>query len=179
MTKRRIPEQKDRLTWPEWRLYANFLHRELARLWYGKKSIFTLIKGDAENAEFWKRFGFIWYATIRRFGVTHGIAAEEIDRRIESLAKKLDKIDFIPLFYSFYWFVRELLGNKLAREFLFDFQITEIIMLAVGAGAYAMHGKMPPYTEGADIHRLEFYEGLPVDPQLEELFYGKNPLRKS
>jgi hypothetical protein len=180
MTKERIQETPWRLAPPEWRLYANFLHRELARLWCGKKSVFTLVKGDKENEEFWGDFGIIFTATIQKFGEAHGSAfmINELAIRTRHALEEYDKLrgrgfPFGTLAHEICWIVRRILGDKLASDFLYDFQITEVIILAVCAYSYAAEGKMPPYPKKALLRPIEFYEGLSVAPGLEELFYGK------
>jgi len=181
MTKKRISEQKGGLRWPKWRLYANLLHRELVRLWYGKKSVFTLTKGDEENREFWKVFGFIFVGTILEFGMAHGLTLVVMIRRFEKARKEYDKLSglgfpFGTTAHEFYWLVRRILGDKLASEFLYDFQITEVIILAVCACGYAAEGKLPPYERFDILRPIEFYEAQPVAPDLEEQFYGESPL---
>jgi hypothetical protein len=178
MAKKRISEQKDRFTYPEWRLYANFLHRELGRLWHGKKSVFTLVKGDKENAEFWGDFGILFTATIQKFGEAHGLilAPKELVRRTKYAYEEYSKLSglgfpFGTLFHEIGWIARRILGDKLASEFLYDFQITEIIILAVCAYGSAAEGKMPPYVV-ENLRPIEFFEGLRVAPELEEQFYG-------
>jgi hypothetical protein len=184
MTKKIIPEQKGGLRWPKWRLYANFLHRELVRLWYGKKSVFTLTKGDEENREFWKVFGFIFVGTILEFGMAHGIPPDKMIRRFEGAPEEYEKLigrvfPFGTWAHEIYWFVRRILGDELASEFLYDFQIAEIIVLAICACGYATDGKLPPYNQGANLRPIEFYEGQPVAPELEERFYGETSLPKT
>jgi hypothetical protein len=185
MAKKRISEQKDRFTCPEWRLYANFLHRELGRLWYGKKSVFTLVKGDEENEEFWRAFGIIFTATLQKFGAAHGptLTFNELAIRAKYAYEEYNKLiglgfPFGTFTHQIYWLVRRLLGNKLASEFLYDLQITEIIALAVCACGYAAEGKMPPYT-AKGLRPLEFFEGLRVAPELEEQFYGPSSSPKN
>jgi hypothetical protein len=180
MMRDRVQEQQDGLKCPEWRLYANFLHRELVRLWCGKKSVFSLVKGDKENEEFWGDFGIIFTATIQRFGVAHELAltTNELAIRTRHAYEEYDKFrgrgfPFGTLAHKIYWMVRRILGDKLASDFLYDFQITEIIILAVCAYAYAADGKMPPYPKKAILRPIDFYEGLPVAPELEEHFYDK------
>jgi hypothetical protein len=184
MTNERIPAQKDGLTWPEWRLYANFLHRELGRLWHGKKSIFTLAKGDKENEEFWELFALILAMTFQRFGLAHGLTSDEIAKRAKSANEMYDRLrslgfNFGSPILECVWLVRQTLGDKLASEFLFDLQVTEIIILAGVACGYAAEGKMPPYPKSKNLRPIDFYEILPVAPELEEQFYGKNSLPKS
>jgi hypothetical protein len=179
MTKDRAQKQKGRFKCPEWRLYANFLHRELGRLWYGKKSIFTSVKGDKEKGAFWVFFGIILAKIIQKFGQAHGLTANEIDRRYKNLDKEYYKwIDsgfaFNPIIHGLVWIAQRTLGEKLAREFLYDFQIAEIIILTLCTSGYVLEGKMPPYPKEAILRPIEFYEGLPVAPELEEWFYGKN-----
>jgi hypothetical protein len=170
---------------PEWRLYANFLHRELARLWYGKKSIFTLVKGDEDNEEFWGDFGVIFSMTMQKFAHSHGLTltTNELFRRTKHAYEEYSKLvgkgfPFGTLGHKIWWITCRVLGDELASDFLYDFQITEIIILAVCAYGYAAEGKMPPYVKDANLRPIEFYEGLPIAPELEEWFYGKSPLLK-
>ena len=178
MTKEKIQGQKDGLTCPKWRLYANFLHRELARLWYGKKNIFSLVKGDKEQEKLWIPFSFIWGAVVASFGETHGLTTDELTKRVESASKECLKLISCGVgvglpFYIPFCFARRTLGDKLASEFLYDPQITEIAALAVYAYGYAIEGKTPQDVKGANLRPIEFYEGLPIAPELEELFYDK------
>jgi hypothetical protein len=178
MTKERIQESLSRITWPEWRLYANFLHREIARLWYGKKSIFTLSKDIDKKVEFWELFGIIFLTVIAKFGEARGLTADEINKRYVSASKTCNMLlrqGLIPhsIFEIVAWSVILVLGDELASEFLFDFQITEIVILAIGAYSRAVKGKMPPYSGEALLRPIEFYEGLPVSSDLEEHFCGK------
>jgi hypothetical protein len=185
MAKQRISEQKDRFTYPEWRLYANFLYRELGRLWHGKKSIFALVRGDEENAEFWRVFGIIFTATIQKFGAAHDhtFTVNEVARRAECAYEEYNKLTglgfpFGTPIHQVYWIVRRILGNKLASEFLYDLQIIEIVALAVCACGYAAEGKMPPYI-AKGLRPIEFFEGLRVAPALEEQFYGPSSSSKN
>jgi hypothetical protein len=178
MTKERIQEPRSRVTWPEWRLYANFLHRELGRLWYGKRGVFTLVKGNKAKQAFWVFLGIIFAKMIQKFAEAHGITTDEIAKRSQNWNKEYEKwIDskfaFNPIIHAIVWLTQRALGENLTREFLYDFQIAEIIILALCTYGYEANGKMPPYPKEAILHPLEFYENLPVAPELEELFYGK------
>jgi len=181
MTKKRIQERESRLACPKWRLYANFLNRELVRLWYGKKSIFTLVKSDKENREFWEVFGFVFTGTILHFGVAHGLESDEMIRRFEGAPEEYEKqigrvFPFGILAHEICWLVQRILGDELASELLYDPQITEIIFLAVCAHGYATDGNLPPYETLENLRPVEFYEALPCAPDLEERFYGKSPM---
>ena len=178
MTKERIQETPGRFGPPEWRLYANFLHREIARLWYGKKSVFKLVKGDAENREFWELFNLIFAMTTLRFGATHGLTKDELDSHVKFADIQYNKLRSRGFPYNtyaaeIYFGVRWILGDELASEFLYDPQIGEIVCLALSTIGLAAEGKMPPYTEFARLHPIEFYEWPTVAPELEEQFYGK------
>jgi hypothetical protein len=178
MTKEKIQEPKSRVTWPEWRLYANFLHRELARLWYGNKSVFTLVKGNKGKQEFFILSGIIFARMIQKFGEAHGVAADEIARRYKNWDKEYYKwIDsetaYNLIIHGLFWIVQRALGEELTREFIYDFQIAEIIILTLCTSGYVLGGKQPPYPKEAILRPIEFYEGLPVAPELEEQFYGK------
>ncbi len=184
MTKERKQGQKSGPMWSEWRLYANFLHRELARLWYGKESVFKSARdfgNDDENPSFWGIFSFFFGSILGAFGEAHGIALDEMIRRHISAIVQSDK--FVVVYSSrlqgYSWLAHWVLGDALAREFLFDAQIIEIFALSEGAYAQLAEGKMPPYAGSANLKPLEFYESLPVAPRFEEHFYGKNPSPKS
>jgi len=181
MTKERIHEQEGGITWPEWRLYANFLLRELARLWYGKKSIFTpvLVKGDVENAEFWGLFSLIIGKAMLRFGLAHDLTHGEMVKRAKKAVEDYDKLNSQGLappshFLIAVWSIRRTLGDILASEFLYDPHVTQMFGLASGACYYAAKGEMPSY-KNARLMPLDFYEWLPIAPELEEQFYGKKP----
>ena len=178
MTKDRIQEQKDGLECPEWRLYANFLHRELARLWYGKKSVFMPVKGNKEKQAFFILSGIIFAMMIQKFGEAKGLTADEIARRYKNWDKEYYKwIDsesaYNIVIHGLFWVVQRALGEKLTREFLYDFQIAEIIILTLCTSGYVLGGKKPPYPKEAILHPIEFYESLPVAPEIENLFYDK------
>jgi hypothetical protein len=71
------------------------------------------------------------------------------------------------------WRAKQMLGKKLLIK-LFDYSFVIGIMLCVVRAIYhyASEGKMPPYGEMAYFKSLEYYEALPVDPDLEDLYYG-------
>ena len=178
MTKDKVQEQKDGLKCPEWRLYANFLQRELGRLWYGKKSVFTLIKGDKENRAFFVFLGIIFAKMIQKFGEAQGVTADQIARRYKNWDKEYYKwigseSAFNLITHGLFWIAQRALGEKLTREFLYDFQIAEIIILTLCTYGYVIERKMPPYPKEAILRPIEFYESLPVAPEIEKLFYDK------
>jgi hypothetical protein len=173
-----VQEQQDGLKCPEWRLYANFLHRELGRLWYGKKSVFTLVKGNKEKQAFFMLSGIIFAKMIQKFGEAQGLTADEMARRYKNWDREYYKwigseSAFNLIIHGLFWIVQRALGEKLTREFLYDFQIAEIIILTLCTSGYVLEGKMPPYPKEAILRPIEFYEGLPVAPELEKLFYDK------
>jgi hypothetical protein len=178
MMRDRVQEQQDGLKCPEWRLCANFLHRELARLWYGKKSIFTSVKGDKEKRAFFVFLGIIFAKVIQKFGEAHGVTADEIARRYKNWDKEYYKwigseSAFNLIIHGLFWIAQRALGESLTREFLYDFQIAEIIILTLCTSGRVIEGKMPPYPKEALLRPIEFYEGLPVAPELEKLFHSK------
>jgi hypothetical protein len=177
MAKERISEQAGRFTCPEWRLYANFLHRELGRLWHGKKNIFTPFMGDKRRYAFWIFWGTIFAKTIQKFGEVHGLTTDGMAGRFKNWNKEYDKwlnsgSVLNPLVHGIVWLAQRTLGENLAREFLYDFQIAEIIILTLCTHGYTDESKMPPYPKEAILRPIEFYEGLPVAIELEEQFYG-------
>jgi hypothetical protein len=177
MTEKGTQEQSDGAKCPKWRQYANFLHRELARLFYGKKSIFSIITNDSKHKEFWDHFDFIFAHIMILFGLEHGLTPEEMFTRGKNALEEYEKLCKLGFYFNSpyheaYYTANKTLGEELAIQFLNDFQITDILVLIFAAFFYALKGKEPPYikyVKGGKLLPLEFYENLEVDPELEAI----------
>jgi hypothetical protein len=166
---------------PKWRLCANFMLRELARMWYGQKSIFNLKYGYDEESPFWRHFVSLFDRMVVLFGEENSLAACDMDDRLHEAIRKwqlwhgIDLVFSLPGFAA-KWHAIQRLGLELARNLFEDFDVGVILSLADYTYILARRGKMPPYKPFARLETLEYYEALPVDPGLEDRYYNDEPL---
>jgi hypothetical protein len=166
---------------PKWRLYANFLLRELARLWYGKKSIFDLKYGHNEDSPFWRDFVFIFWDMTVLFGRQCHLSKKLMDNRLKEAIARWEAwhgkgITFSRPCYEAKWRAFVMLGNKLSKKLFDDFDVGVILSFVCYIYAFASKGKLPPYGSFARLQPLEYYEALPVDLHLEDRYYNDEPL---
>jgi len=166
---------------PKWRLYANFLLRELARLWYGQKSIFDLRYGYGPDSPFWRDFVFLFDQMVVLFGEKNYLVAWGMDDRLREAIRGwqiwhgMEPVFSQPYFEA-KWRAIQRLGSELSQKLFDDFDVGVILSLAGYAYGFARRGKMPPYKPFARLETLEYYEALPVDPGLEDRYYNDEPL---
>jgi hypothetical protein len=166
---------------PKWRLYANFLLRELARLWYGQKSIFDLQHGYGPDSPFWRDFVFLFDQMVVLFGEKNYLVAWGMDDRLREAIRGwqiwhgMEPVFSQPYFEA-KWRALQRLGSELAQKLFDDFDVGVILSLAGYAYGFARRGKMPPYKPFARLETLEYYEALSVDPGLEDRYYNDEPL---
>jgi hypothetical protein len=166
---------------PKWRLYANFLLRELARMWYGQKSIFELQYGYDEDSPFWRDFVRLFTEMIYHFGEAHGVAPKDAAQRFIEANKKWliwhgGRPTFTEPYYEAKWRAIQMLGAELAGKLFDDFDVGVILSFADYTYTFVSKGKHPPYGSFARLQPLEYYEALPVDPGLEDRYYNDEPL---
>ena len=166
---------------PKWRLYANFLLRELARLWYGQKSIFDLRYGYDEGSPFWRDFAALFTEMAFLFGENHGLTTKETGDRLVKAILNWEKwhgtyLTFSQPYYEVLWKVNRMLDAELAKKLTDDFDVGVILSFAGYTYTFASKGKQPPYGSFARLQPLEYYETLPVDPGLEDRYYNDEPL---
>jgi hypothetical protein len=166
---------------PQWRLHANFLLRELARLWYGQKSIFDLQNGYDKDSPFWREFVFLFTDMTYLFGEEHGVDPKEAAQRLIEANKKWliwhgGRPTFSEPYYEAKWRTIQMLGAELAEKLFDDFDVGVILSFAGYTHTFASKGKQPPYGSFARLQPLEYYEALPVDPGLEDRYYNDEPL---
>jgi hypothetical protein len=177
MTTEKVQTQGDQPESAHWKLYANFLIRELVRMWYGQKSIFDASKIHKQKSSFWERLGHTFSWTVISFGDYYGLSRSEMAERIEEMEEELRSGAF-PTFSEpaeeVFYFAKRTLGDELAKRFLCEYGVLLIFGLIVGAYRLAAEGKMPPYKRQGLIPSLEFCETLRVAPDMEKLYYGEN-----
>ncbi len=162
----KVEPEKNEL--PKWRLEANFLLRELARLWYGRKSIFNLKYGYDKDSPFWRDFVFRFVNMIYIFGEAHGVASEEASKRLLEANRKWliwhgGKPTFTDPYYEAKWHAIQMLGDDLTEKLFNDFDVRAILSFVGYIYTFASEGKLPPYTSLEWLKPLEYYESLPVD----------------
>jgi hypothetical protein len=166
---------------PKWRLYANFLLRELARMWYGQKSIFDLRYGYDEYSLFWHDFVSHFTDMVYLFGEVHGVDPKKAAKRLTEANEKWSiwhggRPTFSEPYYEAKWRAIQMLGSELAEKLFDDFDVGVILSLVCYAYGLARRGEKPPYKPFARLQPLEYYEALPVDPALEERYYSDEDL---
>jgi len=166
---------------PKWRLYANFLLRELARMWYGQKSIFDLQYGYDEGSPFWREFVYLFGEMVKLFGKEHGLTEKEMANRLWEAIRSWViyhgiNIVFSQPYFEAKWKAMRMLGMELSQKLFDDFDVGVILSLSGYAYVFARRGKRPPFAAFARLDPLEYYEALPVDPGLEDGYYNDEPL---
>jgi hypothetical protein len=173
---RKVEPKKQNL--PKWRLYANFLLRELARMWYGKKSIFDLQYGHGKDSPFWREFVFLFDEMVKLFGKEHGYHEKFMDEWLNDAIGRwrmwhgIDLVFSQPSFEA-KWRAIYRLGNDLAKKLLDDYDVYVILSFVGYAYFLACKGHKPPYNFfDVRFAPLEYFEPLPVEPSLEARYYN-------
>jgi hypothetical protein len=148
-------------------------------MWYGKKSIFDASEILDRHSPFWERFRHIFSGMVISFGEILGLADEEIKNRIEKIEKDThgDSLpDFSHPTHEVVWFAEQVLGEEQAKWLLSDLVIGWIFIIVVKTEHLVANGEKPPYGRKGYLPSLEACERFSrVAPELEEMYYGKNP----
>jgi hypothetical protein len=166
---------------PKWRLYANFLIREVARMWYGQKSVFDLSKGYGPDSPFWREFVAIFDEMVKLFGKEHGLTEEVMYDRLWEANWNWqmwhgDGPTFSQPYFEAKWKAKHRLGDELYKKLLDDFDVEVSLSLIGYASGFARNGKKQPYKDIVRIRPIADYEALPVDPELEDRYYNGDAL---
>jgi len=166
---------------PKWRLYANFQLRELARLWYGQKSLFDLRYGYGPDSPFWRDFVFLFDQMVVLFGEENYLVAWGMDERLREAIRGWQMWHGMePVFSQPYfeakWRAIQRLGSELAQKLFDDFDVEVILSFAGYAYGLSRRGQKPPFDFPVRFNPLEYFEALPVDPELEARYYNDKPL---
>jgi hypothetical protein len=169
---------------PKWRLKANYLMRQLARIWYGK----LLEHAYPKSSEFERLFVEI----MCQFVKDHGGNGKEVLHRLESGKQAFElmhgmEITFKDRISELDWMIRNGIPKELREEFAKDELIQDIIRTAEWILKYEEAGENPPYEPTIWLKPLDYYEQLPVlgplpgwksvanhvERELARVWYGK------
>jgi hypothetical protein len=144
---------------PLWRLKANYLMRQLARIWYGKLPI-----RDYPNSI---EFESLFLGIMCQFVEDHGINGEEVLRWIKWRKEEFKAVHGKDVMFrdrtsELDWIVRSGIPKELHEVFARDEMIQCIIVTAGAILGYEKEGKEPPYEPGCWLKPLDYYEQLPV-----------------
>jgi hypothetical protein len=144
---------------PLWRLKANYLMRQLARIWYGKLS-----QRDYPNSAEFER---LFLEIMCQFIEEHVYNRNEVrnvlkQRREEFEAIHGRKIGFKDRVRKFWWMVRNGIPKELYDAFAKDEIIQSILWTAEWLLDYEEEEKEPPYEPAPWMKPLDYYEQLPV-----------------
>ena len=144
---------------PLWRLKANYLMRQLARIWYGK----LLGRDYAKSSEFERLFIEI----MCQFVEDHGGNSKDVLHWIEFGKQAFEivhgkEITFKDRISELDWMIRNGVPKELREEFAKDALIQDIIRTAEWILNYEEKGEKPPYEPTIWLKPLDYYEQLPV-----------------
>ena len=144
---------------PLWRLKANYLMRQLARVWYGK----LFGRGYAKSSEFERLFIEI----MCQFVEDHGGNGKDVLHWIEFGKQAFEvvhgkEITFKDRISELDWMIRNGVPKELREEFAKDALIQDIIRTAEWILNYEEEGEKPPYKPTVWLRPLDYYEQLPV-----------------
>jgi hypothetical protein len=144
---------------PLWRLKANYLMRQMARIWYGKLS-----QRDYPNSAEFER---LFLEIMCQFIEEHVYNRNEVrnvlkQRREEFEAIHGRKIGFKDRVRKFWWMVRNGIPKELYDAFAKDEIIQSILWTAEWLLDYEEEEKEPPYEPAPWMKPLDYYEQLPV-----------------
>jgi hypothetical protein len=146
---------------PKWRLKANWLLRELARIWYGKAEAYPLFEGE----NFIEAFTDV---LIQAFVDLYD-AEDEAWYGAEYAIEALSDNGVQPIFYLTQASkAREVLIQAIIRlhrkPFLYEKAMRRILWLAHEIEMRLKAGQKPPYKPLKRLRDLSYYESLPVLP---------------
>jgi len=146
---------------PKWRLKANWLLRELARIWYGKAEPYPLF----EEQNFVKAFSDIM---IQSFLDLFALD-DRIWNNLECILMIIYEPDTKKIAYETQASqAREVLMRTLVllhkRPFLYGKVVTDILWMAHKIEVRLKAGQKPPYKPVKGLRDLSYYESLPVLP---------------
>jgi len=150
---------------PKWRLKANYLMRQLARIWYGKLPV-----RDYPNSP---EFDRLFLGVMCQFVEDHGINGKEVLRWIRLRKKEFEVVHGKEIRFSnreseLYWMVRSGIPKELHEAFASDETIQLIIAVAAFILDYEKEEKEPPYEPVGWMKSPDYYEVLPVlEPEPE------------
>jgi hypothetical protein len=139
-----------------WKLVANYVERELARVWYGKIYIAP------------RHLRNYLVELFHSFVFGRGIKAEEFDITLKQARQDFEEMHGCELSFrtpvqEIIWMAEKCLPESLSLEFLSDPQVTFILRAGELIWALLQAGLKPPYEKyGLSFRPLEEYEKLSV-----------------
>jgi hypothetical protein len=142
-----------------WRLRANYLMRQLARIWYGKLPV-----RDYPNSP---EFECLFLGIMCQFVEDYGGDGGEVLHRVKWGRESFEfvhgrEITFKDRVCELDWMIRKGIPKELHERFMRDEVIQDIIRTVEWILAYEGEGKEPPYERPVWLESLDYYEALPV-----------------
>jgi len=150
---------------PLWRLKANYLLRQLVRIWYGKLPI-----RDYPNSPEFER---LFLGIMCQFVEDHGFNGKQVPKWIERQKEKFESVHGRPITFrdrdsELHWIIRSGIPKELHEIFAKDETIQLITVMAAFILEYEKEEKEPPYEPIGWMQPLDYYEALPVlEPEPE------------
>jgi len=150
---------------PLWRLKANYLLRQLVRIWYGKLPI----RDYPSSPEFERLF----LGIMCQFVEDHGFNGKQVPEWIERQKEKFESVHGRPITFGdreseLYWIIRSGIPKELHEIFAKDETIQLITVMAAFILEYEKEEKEPPYEPIGWLQSLDYYEALTVlEPEPE------------
>ena len=155
---------------PKWRLKANCLLRELARIWYGKASPYPLFEGQNLVKVFIK-------IMVQHFMDCHDTEEDFCYARqciceiygVQDIEHLLSIKSYPPILYTTQAFeawdviIRSLRFLHI-KPFLYGKTINDLLWLARTIENRLKSGRKPPYKRLKRVRDLSWYENLPCLP---------------
>jgi hypothetical protein len=145
---------------PKWRLKANWLLRELARIWYGKTEPYPLFKDE----NFVKAFADIMVQSVLDCNGT----GEDAWYGIECITEAFSIRSMPQVFYVTQagqaWDVLARSTAMYKKPFVPAKVIMQILWMAGEIEKRLKSGQKPPYKPVKRLRDLSYYENLPVLP---------------
>jgi len=142
-----------------WVKKANFLLRELARVWYGKGS------KHVPDADY--RFMDFFMQVVYQYGESNGLPAVVMAQRLAKAEIRFRKFHNMqpkfktPAFWAV-WVVGHTLPKEQRRAFLTDWRIRLILRLAHNIAVQRSRYNEPPYKPFKGLKPIEYFEALEV-----------------
>jgi hypothetical protein len=160
---------------PKWRLQANFLLRELVRMWYGESRMITLWYGHEKGSKLWERIVSILTDVAFSFGEEHGISPWKAAHRFRKASEEWQKRQGEPPTFGdpcqeAKWRITQMLDEELALKLFETSEVNMILDIAGRAYALASKGQTPPHEPFDGLRPLTYYEALPIDKTLEWIY---------
>jgi hypothetical protein len=145
---------------PKWKLKANWMLRELARIWYGRAEPYPLFEGE----NFVKAFIDIMTQSVLDSYGTEDDAWYGIECITEALSIRSTPQVLYATQTSQIYEVLARAAVLYKRPFVSGKTIRDILWMACNIETRLKSGHKPPYKQLKRLRDLSYYENLPVFP---------------